>query len=179
MNNAQRAVAIVSDGNKRARDHGLTLPDGPERRSYRIGYDDGLWDFPKTPDPDRSRWDNPAWDRARYLEGYEAGAKVRADARAAYGRPERVRPRPETPEHFRCHRPADARYRNGSEDHDDTCASILTERPPSKSHGIFHRCWEVCIGCGAIQPRDEFRNGTVKWRGWRWPCAGAGRKEAA
>ena len=169
-NFVQMAVEIVSAGRQLQEAHQKTMAAPGDRRAYEFGFSDGLHSKPQNAHPDTSKWDDPEWSPEQYQEGYAFGTLVRTTARRDFTkcRPNVVRPRPDTPHPLDCHRPADARYRDGNTEHDDTHSKVLMDLPASKDGGIVYRCWEGCIGCGAIRPVDEFHSGTVKWRAWRW-----------
>ena len=170
-NGAQAAVAIIQAGRRHERAHVRATPDEGKGRhiAYEIGFSSGLHGESAEP----PHWaETDPWDQEQFDLGHTYGAKVRAEAREAYrkvGRPKAIMERPDKPEHWTCHRPADARYRDGSTDHDETDSRVLMDLPRGRSYGIYFRRWEGCIGCGAIRAVDEFRNGTVKWRPWQWP----------
>ena len=166
----QMAVATVSAARRLAEAHQKTLPGRKESRAYEFGFEDGLHGKPEDANPDTSEWDRSEWCPEHYREGYASGALARRTARAEFrtAPPNETCPQPDTPQWHACHRPADARYRDGNTEHDDTHSRVLMDLPELSNHGIYYRWWEGCIGCGAIRPVDEFPNGVVKWRAWRW-----------
>ena len=189
MTSVRTAVETISAARRLAEAHEKALPDRREGRAYSFGFEDGLHAKPEDPEPDTSDWDDPEWCPASYREGYAFGSWVCRRARAEHGAVtlDEALPRPETPRWIDCHRPAntqdppaDPRYRDPRTEHCTTHSRVLLDLPKSSNRGIYYRWWEGCIGCSAIRPVDEFPNGVVKWRAWRWPeDSPARRKEVA